>query len=275
MIRLDSTKDCATIAQKYWNKQVLQFTGTKEDSTRLCQLIFDKLVYLGVPQDDLNNYTILANVFVGWISGTNYSEYSDDKIEFEEIRSDKGFYLIGTPGTGKTTFLDACCLALNEFTKENRSLTFYSHFSNKNTNKVRFIPLKVRANSITRAFRIGGDIGRLENNKIIGGIDRYSKIGVNENDKFRDYEADIETPNEDRYPVLYIDDFRWGGTTANSSSFGNQVDVLTEVIKNRYDRDLMTFITSNSAPSEIDDATKDRMKAMFNVILFKGDSNRK
>lgn len=275
MIRLDSTKDCATIAQKYWNKQVLQFTGTKEDSTRLCQLIFDKLVYLGVPQDEVNNYTMLANVFVGWISGNNYSGYSDDKIEFEEIRNDKGFYLIGTPGTGKTTFLDACCLALNEFTKETRSLIFYSHFSKSNTNRVRFIPLKVRANSITRAFRIGGDTGRFENNKIIGGIDRYSKIGVNENDKFRDYEGDIETPNEDRYPVLYIDDFRWGGTTANSSSFGNYVDVLTEVIKNRYDRDLLTFITSNSAPNEIDDATKDRMKAMFNVVLFKGDSNRK
>lgn len=277
MIRINSLQAAPAVAETYWNNQVLQWKGSNEDANVLVTIICNKLIFLGVPQSELHNYTELIDIFMNWLIGNSTLAKDSDRLQYGDIDPRKGFYFIGQPGTGKTTFLDAVSLALIEYseTASGNNICFYSHYSNKNQNLVKFRPLKVRANSITRAFRIGGDMGKQTDNKIIGGIDRYSVIGKNEDDNPHiKFEGDIERPEEKRYPVLYIDDFRWGSTNNNTSSFGNSVDVLTEVIKNRYDRNLLTFITSNTAPADIDEATRDRMTAMFNVVVFKGDSFR-
>jgi len=277
MIRINSLQAAKETAETYWNNQVLQWSGDNSSADVLARIIYSKLNFLGVPASDLSNYTELIDIFMNWLMGNLKKGNDNDKFQYGDINPNKGFYLIGEPGAGKTTFLDAVSLALIEYSEssECNNITFYSHYSSKNKNQVKFRPLKVRANSITRSFRIGGDMGKIVDNKLIGGIDRYSILGKNEDDTAHiKFEGDIELPNEKRYPVLYVDDFRWGSTNNNTSSFGNSVDVLTEIIKNRYDRNLLTFITSNSAPSDIESATKDRMKAMFNVIIFKGGSFR-
>lgn len=280
MIRINSLQDAKSVAETYWNNQVLQWKGGNEEANALASIIYNKLIFLGVPRNDLSNYTELLDIFMNWLIGNYVQVSNSERIQHGGIDPSKGFYLVGEPGTGKTTFMDAVSLALIEYseTAYGNNICFFSHYkkNNKIQQSVKFRPLKVRANSITRAFRIGGDIGKIVDNKPIGGTDRYSVIGKNEDDTPHiNFDGDLERPEEKRYPILYVDDFRWGSTNNNTSSFGNSVDILTEVIKNRYDKNLLTFITSNTTQSDIDSATKDRMKSMFNVIVLKGNSFRK
>ena len=70
------------------------------------------------------------------------------------------------------------------------------------------------------------------------------------------------------------------GTENNLKYFGNECNVMAEVILSRYDffvpRKLMTHLTSNLSASEIEDTygnrVRSRMREMFNLMAFNKES---
>ena len=280
------TKESASeYSRRYYHQQVMigfdwfqPKEKTEAEISHLVELIFGKLFFLGVPSNDLENYRSLIYCFINWLAGYEaYPILGDDEYtnQLRNIDSHKGFYLYGSTGVGKTTFLDAVSLACDQFNNEkNHSpLLIYNH----GIACSRFCPIKVRANQITRSFAIGGYIGLYGSNGqcMDGGIDPFFAVRATGGKETCTSIASYDTgsicqvqPKNGCYPALYIDDFAWGQTAANTKNFGNSINVLEEVIKNRYDEDLLTFCTSNVKPTELTDATKDRMKAQFNVICF-------
>lgn len=248
----------------------------QKDINILSDLIDKHLVNLGVPQEDLyKNYTNIKRMFFNWLIGYNSIAY-DNKIDdatlidqYINISFNKGFYLYGNSGVGKTTFLDAVSLALDEFNKTNDKILIYSHREKKN-----FCNIKVRANQITRAYSIGGYIGVIMEGKIVdGGIDKFFQTIADKGRESADYIKSYNSVSQvdssiGCYPCLYIDDFQWAHTASNTTNFGNAINVIEEVIKNRYDENMVTFATSNVKPQDMTDATKDRLRAQFNVIIF-------
>lgn len=253
-------------------------TNLQQDVTTLGSIIYDKLRFLGVPDEDIDkNYGNIIAMFMNWLIGFNsiaYDEKKDSKevIDmYKNISFNKGFYLYGNSGIGKTTFLDAISLAVSEFNNTQHPILIYNHRT-----PTFFCPIKVRANQITRNYSIGGYMGVVKENKIVcGGIDQFFDVKPNYGRKYADrvniYDSGtISQVNSDYgcYPCLYIDDFSWGHTQGNTNNFGNSINVIEEVIKNRYDENMLTFATSNVMVNDMSDATADRLSAQFNVIVF-------
>ena len=80
---------------------------------------------------------------------------------------------------------------------------------------------------------------------------------------------------------IAIDDL--GQSSRIASHYGNQIDVVAELIQRRYydytDKYALTHASSNVTPSEIKQEcgnfSSSRMREMFNVILFPGSDRRK
>lgn len=252
--------------------------NTQEDINKLTELIRYYLGVLGVPDEDIDtNYYNITCMFFNWLVGRKvfaYDATTDDQAIidiYESISYNKGFYFYGNSGVGKTTFLDAVSLALNDFNKSNDPIKFYSH-----EELMSFCPIKVRANQMTRNYSIGGYVGVIEEGHVkYGGIDQFFQLKPNLGRiamcSFNMSESKSIAQVHEKigcYPCLYIDDFQWGQTAHNTSSYGNPINVIEEVIKNRYDENMLTFATSNVRPQDMTDATKDRLRAQFNLIIF-------
>ena len=87
--------------------------------------------------------------------------------------------------------------------------------------------------------------------------------------------AELEKYVKDRMPViLYIDDF--GSANSIIQHFGNEFDVMDELIQARYDEFIksgaITHITTNVKPADFKEKFNERitsrMHQMFNVIKF-------
>lgn len=72
------------------------------------------------------------------------------------------------------------------------------------------------------------------------------------------------------------------GTESTKKNFGNEVNVMIEILYNRYANNQLgwhlTHITTNLTPDQIEETygyrVRDRMREMFNVIEFTGESLR-
>jgi DNA replication protein DnaC len=82
-------------------------------------------------------------------------------------------------------------------------------------------------------------------------------------------------------PIVYcFDDL---GTENNLKYFGNDCNVMAEILLNRYDlfvsRKLLTHITTNLSASEMESAygnrVRSRMRELFNLVAFNRDSKDK
>lgn len=151
----------------------------------------------------------------------------------------KGLLLHGPVGTGKTVLFKTIRALIN-------GISFYD--PNKEA-RVAFMPGNfeiVSANAIVRRFSIDG------------------------NEIFMQDNADLI-----RKP-LCIEDC---GSEPEASHYGHKTNILAEILQERYDRKVLTHISTNLSMSAIKDAyglrVFDRMKEMFNDIPLTGNSRRK
>lgn len=77
--------------------------------------------------------------------------------------------------------------------------------------------------------------------------------------------------------LLFIDDL--GVEAVNIKVYGNEFSPVTELLYNRYDRNLVTILTSNLSDEQMKDRygarIDDRLREMFDKIHFQGPSYRK
>ena len=75
--------------------------------------------------------------------------------------------------------------------------------------------------------------------------------------------------------VLFIDDV---GEEPTVKYYGNGYPIIAQLLKYRYEKRLITHITSNKSPAELGtlygEGVKDRLKEMFNFFWWGGDSKR-
>ena len=75
--------------------------------------------------------------------------------------------------------------------------------------------------------------------------------------------------------VLFIDDV---GEEPQVKYYGNGYPIVAQLLKYRYEKRLITHITSNKSPLELGtlygEGVKDRLKEMFNFFWWGGDSKR-
>lgn len=81
----------------------------------------------------------------------------------------------------------------------------------------------------------------------------------------------------EEFKTLIIDDL--GSEDMETMHFGNNKNVMEEILSRRYDRNLMTMVTTNFTMEQVrkhyKDRIYDRVREMFNVISFIGESHRK
>jgi len=179
-----------------------------------------------------------------WIVKMLCSYFTGDK-RFEDVGNyslQKGIYLFGNPGVGKTFLM--------QMFSQNQ-IASYSMVS------ARTIEAEFSKAKTTKDSDEGGETE----------ISYYSHI--------------IEIPmNGNPYGHerlgLCIDDI---GTETMGKHYGKEKNVITEVILNRYDNRLahkMTHVTTNLNAEEIEQRygsrVRDRMREMFNILEFKTDS---
>lgn len=77
--------------------------------------------------------------------------------------------------------------------------------------------------------------------------------------------------------TLIIDDL--GSEDIETKHYGNDKNVIEEILSRRYDRNLMTMVTTNITTKQVESFYKvriyDRVREMFNIIEFVGESHRK
>ena len=75
--------------------------------------------------------------------------------------------------------------------------------------------------------------------------------------------------------VLFIDDV---GEEPQVKYYGNGYPIVAQLLKYRYEKRLVTHITSNKSPAELGamygEGVKDRLKEMFNFFWWGGSSKR-
>lgn len=80
-----------------------------------------------------------------------------------------------------------------------------------------------------------------------------------------------------KYPMLYIDEV--GREQTQVSNFGNKINPFVEVLEYRYDKQLLTILTSNLTGQEFKEIygeyISERIQEMFDKIAFKNQSYRK
>jgi predicted ATPase len=91
----------------------------------------------------------------------------------------------------------------------------------------------------------------------------YQESGIEAFDRWRNKE------------VLFIDDV---GEEPQVKYYGNGYPIVAQLLKYRYEKRLVTHITSNKSPAELGtlygEGVKDRLKEMFNFFWWGGDSKR-
>ena len=278
-----SLNDVQSLKQMFQVKNINSSENRIEQSMKFAEVFYKKLVLLGVPENEVSNYSSLLCGFLKWvyeddcITLTFDEKASESEVSFYQyvmnLDPSKGLYLYGNTGVGKTTFLDAITLSL----AETRLFKFYSH----SVREIDFCPIKVSAEEILRIYKDYGYEGKREINSFRPGINTLMSPGDPYNSlhepctRYDNMKTFGRLPVMDRfgllytcYPVLYIDDFMWGNTSEQSSHYGHRTNVLEEIVKTRCDNDMITFITSNVKPDSMSDATIDRMRENFNVICF-------
>lgn len=77
--------------------------------------------------------------------------------------------------------------------------------------------------------------------------------------------------------TLIIDDL--GSEDIETKHYGNDKNVIEEILSRRYDRSLITMVTTNITTRQVESFYKvriyDRVREMFNIIEFVGESHRK
>lgn len=212
---------------------------------------------------------------------------------FKKINPHKGIYMLGDTGCGKTSLMKAFIMALAVWQSSritidgfmHSNLHFYSHQT-----KSYFIPVMVTASEIISRFQEEGE-------KMFDAFDSVktyeSAYEVTSYEGMEEVKRLYESPSteicyrqlfdnptktfpkKDRYPVLCIDDLGYGTTSDSQQRYGNTFNPLDEIIKRRYDRKLITFVTSNVPLKEVcSKQTIDRCKETFNVLVFDNESFR-
>lgn len=111
----------------------------------------------------------------------------------------------------------------------------------------------------------------------------YANAGPQESKRFIDYYSGLVRPTVSqnlfghRELGLCFDDL---GTEGDKKNFGNELNVMEEVLTNRYDKlqELkgLTHVTTNLTASEIEERygtrLKSRMREMFNMLTFPEDA---
>jgi DNA replication protein DnaC len=160
--------------------------------------------------------------------------------EESTLNPNKGIYLCGPVGTGKTTLMRL----LSEWSKENKFLF-------------------VSCRDIQQEFARGGFECLL----------KYSK-------KSYRYKQGTHSPANGSI-VYCFDDF---GSEGRSKFYGNDVNVMEEIIQDRYNEfetyGMLTHATSNLKDGKLIQEiygvrVRDRIRGMFNVIELTGESFRK
>ena len=95
--------------------------------------------------------------------------------------------------------------------------------------------------------------------------------------EYLDYLDNKIIMNEQDKELLFIDDL--GVEAVNIKVYGNEFSPVTELLYNRYDRNLVTILTSNLSDEQMKDRygarIDDRLREMFDKIHFQGPSYRK
>lgn len=89
-----------------------------------------------------------------------------------------------------------------------------------------------------------------------------------------------KSPNQQRLPTYCFDDL---GTEHSIKHFGNECNVMAEILLSRYDHfvenNTVTHLTTNLSASEIEsyygNRVRSRMRTMFNLIPFNKDTKDK
>lgn len=177
--------------------------------------------------------------------------YFAGDADFENMgknwKLDKGICLMGNIGTGKTTLM-------NMFAKNKRQCF-----------------------QVISCRNIAGQFADAKGNKT-GDYSAHEILQIYSTDK-------VLATNEYRYFLqkslgYCYDDL---GTESVKKNFGNEVNVMEEIILNRYDNRHTgwhyTHITTNLTADQIGETygnrVRDRMREMFNIIELTGDSLRK
>lgn len=224
----------------HYERHKIISSWSEERAEKFKKRIIKNIVAVGVPEDDaVKNYSELCDIFAAWMQGktTEYDENKFKRLKFSSISPNKGFYIIGDKGTGKTTFMDAFRSAVRKYVDQ---------FDYQGFQKASGID--IRNEYATYGLRKSGYEG------FEGGSEKYIKP------------MHKETGRE--WEVLYIDDFLYEGESLSTSHYGNSAMVLEDVIKTRMDKGLLTFITSNFEPEEFSEPVLDRMKESLNLIVI-------
>lgn len=216
-----------------------EFTG------KFKKAIIDGIAAVGVSEDEaVKNYSELCEIFGSWMQGktTEYDPRAFTRLKFDSISPQKGFYIMGAKGTGKTTFMVAFRNAIRKFVKQ----FDYQGFK------------KVTGFDIKNEFAAYG-VRKTGYEGFEGGIEKY----------FKPYHK--ETGRE--YEVLYVDDFLFEDESGSTSYYGNSSKVAEDVIKARMDNGLLTFITSNFGPDSFSEPVVDRIRESMNIIVIFSDES--
>lgn len=230
---------------------------------------------IGDMNADVSAYTPLLAMFCNWANQYEIFEELNIPEQLRGMDPSKGFYIYGTPGNGKTTLMRAFALTMNQLNRNpcipaqycRTEMPYNPMFPMYNHGRVTgFNPVMVNASNIVSGYMSEGvDAIRPYSDikdTMRPGDDRIDAV-LTQNDKSMYYGGTSES-----FPALIIDDFGWDGNEDAYKHYGADWLVLTSVVKNRYDNDLVTFITSNFNPlsCEIDEAVIDRFRHMFNVV---------
>ena len=218
---------------------------SEERSENFKKTIIENIVAVGVPEKEaVENYAELCDVFAAWMLGktTDYDPGTFKRLQFGSISPNKGFYIMGKKGTGKTTFMCAFRNAVRKYVKQ----FDYQGFR------------KVTGFDIKNEFASYG-VRKTGYDGFEGGLEKYFKPFHNETGR--------------EFEVLYVDDFLFEGEGEGTSYYGNTTKVTEDVIKARMDNGLLTFITSNFAPDSFSEPVVDRIKESMNVIFISSNES--
>ncbi|MCR4800783.1 MAG: hypothetical protein K5860_09775 [Bacteroidales bacterium] len=213
-----------------------------------------------------------------WIFG-----YKKTSKGFEKIDREKGLWLYGDVGTGKTFAMKVFCDFLYSVCKEGSQYKRCNLvlFRNSTSENAYFLPVCV---PIVQAREIRQQYNSVLNHEEVELFhneyymyQRWMDYESGRTTTFRPVKVDSENELMQRYlnlPVLIIDDL--GAENGILNHYGTKINVIEEIISGRYDKDKLTFVTTNIVnPQDVyEKRICSRISEMFTSVLVDGKDFR-